>query len=79
MLLLTCYRLVESLYFTLLLGSLPKLTSFRFSYGILLIKVILKVYFFYILYSTYDYDSFSFYKFHLMVITANILVHPNKK
>ena len=45
------YRSVESLNFTLFLLSLPKLTSFRFSYAILLFIITIKVYF-YVLYST---------------------------
>ena len=44
--LLTRYRLIESLYLLLFSLSLPKLTSFRFSYSILLF-IILKVYFLY--------------------------------
>ena len=44
--LLTCYGLVKSLYFTFVLVSLPKLTSFCFSYAMFLFITILKVHFF---------------------------------
>ena len=45
--LLTCYRLVESLYFTFVLVESVELTSFHFSYTVLLFIIIVKVYFLY--------------------------------
>ena len=87
-LLLTFYRLVESLNFTFVRvesaqwHGLPKLTSFRFSYAILLLIM------------TWlprsrprrtsrccstGNNNFSTHKFHLMVNTAKILVHPYEK
>ena len=50
--------------------SLPKLTSFCFSYAILLFIIILKVYFFIFLEYSNSNDSFSSHGFHLMVNTA---------
>ena len=71
-------RILLSFFVLLLfLLSLPKLTSFRFSYAILLYNIILKVYFF-ILDSTGN-NSFSIHKFHLMINKAKILVHPYEK
>ena len=68
---------IGRIFILLLLLSLPKLTSLRFSYAVLLFIIILKVYFLYRLW--YGNDSFSSHKFHLMVNTANILAHPNEK